>query len=59
MTTLGYIAFALVLLLFFAWSLAEVYKVGYRNGHAKADNWWIGAESEVDQTRQKVWRDEL
>jgi hypothetical protein len=38
------------------------YKSGVKDGYAKgrldADNWWIGAESEADQARRQIWREE-
>jgi hypothetical protein len=27
-------------------------------GHREADNWWVRAESEIDQARVKIWREE-
>jgi hypothetical protein len=30
------------------------YKAGYLLGKRDADNWWIGAESEVNQERRKL-----
>ena len=58
MTTLGYIALPLVLLLFSVWSHTELYKCGYRKGREDADKWWIGAEEQADQERQKIWKEE-
>ena len=36
----------------------EGYKSGYTQGRKDADNWWVGVESEVDQARVKIWREE-
>lgn len=66
MTTLGYIAFVIVLLLYSVWSHCELYKYGYQKGHERglhegrkaADDWWINQESEVDRERVKIWREE-
>jgi len=37
---------------------AEGYERGYELGRAAADNWWFGAESQIDQTRVEIWREE-
>jgi len=69
MTTLGYAALAILLLLFSVCSHLCLYKLGYADGKDKgfekgvelgrkdADNWWINAEQEVDQARVKIWRE--
>lgn len=31
---------------------------GYWQGRKHADNWWISVESEIDQVRAKIWREE-
>lgn len=31
--------------------------LGYWRGRADADNWWLDVEQEVDQTRQKMWKE--
>ena len=31
---------------------------GYIKGRKDADNWWLGVESEADQARVKIWREE-
>ena len=58
MSTLGYIALPLVLLIFSVWSHTELYKYGYRKGREDADKWWIDEDEEVDVERQKIWREE-
>ena len=69
MTTLGYAALALLVLLYSVASHLWLYKLGYGKGKDKgfekgvelgrkdADNWWINAEQEVDQARVKIWRE--
>ena len=34
------------------------YKEGYAAGRKSADEWWLNSEREVDQERQKIWREE-
>ena len=34
------------------------YAKGYELGRREADNWWVRAESEIDQARAKIWREE-
>ena len=34
------------------------WKDGYLQGRKDADNWWLGVESETDQARQKIWKEE-
>lgn len=36
----------------------EAYQRGYDHGHLDADNWWLNAEQQVDQARQKIWKEE-
>lgn len=31
---------------------------GYKLGRVDADNWWLDVEQQVDQARQKMWREE-
>jgi hypothetical protein len=33
-------------------------KEGYERGRVDADNWWLGVEQQVDQARQKIWKEE-
>lgn len=33
-------------------------EAAYHRGRLDADNWWIRADAEVDQARQKIWREE-
>jgi hypothetical protein len=35
----------------------EGYDRGYLQGRRSADNWWLGVESEVNGTRQQIWRE--
>jgi hypothetical protein len=30
---------------------------GYIVGRRHADDWWIGLEQQVDQERQKIWKE--
>jgi hypothetical protein len=61
--TLGTAAIAFLLEL---WGMDSASKRGYKRGYdaglkdgkVAADNWWIGAESSIDQARQKIWREE-
>jgi hypothetical protein len=57
-TTLGYIAFVIVLLIFSVWTHCELYRYGFRKGREAADKWWMGADTEVDRERVKIWREE-
>ena len=45
---------AIVVLIY---GLAELRNMGYRAGRRDADNWWISADKEVDETRQQIWRE--
>jgi hypothetical protein len=31
---------------------------GMRKGRESEENWWLGAEKEVEKTREKIWREE-
>ncbi len=31
---------------------------GYEKGRKAADNWWIGAESEIERERRQLWEKE-
>jgi hypothetical protein len=35
------------------------YDSGYEQGRLVADNWWIRADDQVEETREKIWREEL
>lgn len=35
----------------------EGVEIGYTRGHQDADNWWFGAEQQVDRERQKTWKE--
>jgi hypothetical protein len=52
----------LLLVAFHNWAYkagqAKGYTSGYEQGRLTADNWWIRAETEIDQARQKIWREE-
>ena len=43
-----------------AWFRDRGYKAGvsdgYEQGRKDADNWWIGIEAEIDQSRQALWK---
>jgi hypothetical protein len=36
----------------------EMYDEGYAKGRLDADAWWKRIESEADQARQQIWREE-
>jgi hypothetical protein len=36
----------------------EAYRAGYEAGKTSADNWWIEAEQQVSEARQKIWMEE-
>ena len=57
MTTLGYVAFFLGLLIFSVLTHLEAYNRGYEKARKDADDWWLDMEEEVDQERVKIWRD--
>jgi hypothetical protein len=57
MTTLGYTAFFLALLIFSVWTHTELYQRGYAKGRKDADNWWIGTEKDADEARVRIWRE--
>lgn len=44
------------------WAYKEGRKKGFEEGRERGrregDNWWIRAESEVDEARVKIWREE-
>lgn len=56
----------LVALYAYRWGISRGFRDGYQQGHEKGytrgrqseENWWIGAESEVDRERVKIWREE-
>lgn len=31
---------------------------GYKLGRIDENNWWLGAEQQADQARQKIWQQE-
>jgi hypothetical protein len=31
---------------------------GYTEGRRAADQWWLGSERQVEETRQEIWREE-
>jgi hypothetical protein len=33
-------------------------QVGYERGRVDADNWWLDVEQQIDQARQRIWREE-
>jgi hypothetical protein len=62
MTTIAAIALILGAIALVLELYSRAYKKGYSAGHDSgwkaADNWWTGAERQVDQTRQEIWREE-
>jgi len=66
MTTAGYMIAAVCALLAGGYACSECYRLGHQKGFADghkagkidADNWWITTELQVDQERQKIWREE-
>ena len=63
MTAIGVIAVILVIALFLICLCEWSYQRGFRDGSAKAPaapdwNWWVQMEREVDEERQKIWREE-
>lgn len=55
-------AFVLIQLAFGDWRYRKGYEAGLeeglKQGQKRADDWWIGVECQVDQARQKIWREE-
>ena len=39
------------------WALIG-YRKGYRQGRQDADKWWTDKDRQVDEERQKIWREE-
>lgn len=33
-------------------------EAGREEAQRKADEWWLNAEAQIDQARQKIWREE-
>ena len=57
---LGALLFAASAYLYdFAWKRGKKigYEEGVRDGKVEADNWWFSTESQVDQERQRLWRE--
>jgi hypothetical protein len=56
-TLLGVASFLSLLVVagsgFYMHGFARGYKVGRRH----ADDWWIGVEKKVDESRQKIWKE--
>ncbi len=52
----------LALAAFLVWSYKAGERIGYGKGYDEgrvvADNWWMRAESEADEARVKIWREE-
>lgn len=46
----------------YKWGKEYGYKRGFKDGYEKGkeeiDAWWLNAEAEVDQARQKIWKEE-
>lgn len=38
--------------------MKDGHTAGYDQGRKDADNWWLGVESQADQARQQIWREE-
>lgn len=53
---------ALVCVFFYEWGHKRGVESGdrdaYRRGRVDELNWWIGAETEVNQVREQMWRKE-
>jgi hypothetical protein len=56
------LAIVLIALGFHKWGYRKGQKAGkdegYLAGRKAADDWWFGVERDVDQARQKIWREE-
>lgn len=58
----GILAALSALALFIAALRESAYRRGFQDGHKAGlkdeENWWLNAEAQIDQARQKIWREE-
>jgi hypothetical protein len=62
MSAIGAVAVILLVALLWICVCEWSYKRGFRDGSAKVPppdwNWWAQMEREIDEERQKIWREE-
>lgn len=60
---LGVLAFLLILVagfrdLGYRSGVNDGFQAGYERGRKDLEDWWNAAEKEVDEEREKIWREE-